>query len=98
MDDNFHHHCDEIVLTTAGGVVIKGWAVCPSPVATIEVLLDGETIGEADLGVERADVGNLFPSLPHARQSGFTFARQTGTAFRDEHLIALQLNDSQIRF
>src|SRR5262249_51274244 len=90
-DDSFHHHCDEIVLTTAGGVVIKGWAVCPSPIATIEVFLDGETIGEADLGVARADVGNLFPSLPHARQSGFTFTRQTGKAFRDEHLIALRL-------
>src|SRR5262249_42680136 len=66
-DDSFHHHCDEIVLTTAGGVVIKGWAVCPSPIATIEVFLDGETIGEAELAVERADIPNLYPTLPRAR-------------------------------
>jgi len=89
--DNFHHHCDEIALTTAGEIALKGWAVCPSPAATIKVLLDGEEIGDAELGMERADVGNLFPSLPHARQSGFAFARQTGRALRDEHLVTLQL-------
>lgn len=91
-DAGIHHHCDEVALTTAGGVAIKGWAVCPLPVTTIEVMLDGEPIGEAELGLERADVGNLFPSLPHARQSGFSFARQTGNPLRDEHLIALRLH------
>jgi O-antigen biosynthesis protein len=91
VDEGFHHHCDEIALTTAGAVIVKGWAVCPSPVATIEVVLDGETIGEAKSGIERADVGNLFPSLPHARQSGFGFTRQVGKAFQGEHLIALRL-------
>jgi ADP-heptose:LPS heptosyltransferase len=91
-DDGFHHHCDEIALTTAGTVVVRGWAACPSPIASITVLLDGEEIGEAELGVERADVGNLFPSLPHARQSGFAFARQTGKSLRDEHLITLRLH------
>ena len=90
--DSFHHHCDEIALTTAGGVALKGWAVCASPTTAIEVLLDGDAIGEAELGMERPDVGNLFPSLPHARQSGFTFARQTGKPLRDEHLITLRLH------
>ena len=42
--------------------------------------------------MERPDVGNLFPGLPHARQSGFTFARQTGKPLRDEHLITLRLH------
>ena len=56
------------------------------------MLLDGEKIGEAELGIERADVGNLFPNLPHARQSGFSFTRQTGQALRDEHWITLRLH------
>ena len=98
-DDSFHHHCDEIALTTAGGIALKGWAVSPSPTTAIKVLLDGDEIGDAELGMERPDVGNLFPSWPHARQSGFTFARQTGKSLRDEHLIALRLHrdDGEIR-
>ena len=57
----------------------------------LEVLLDGDTAGQAELGIERADVGNLFPSLPHARQSGFGFTRQTRKTLHGEHLIGLQL-------
>src|SRR6266576_2012496 len=53
--DTFHHHCDEIALTTAGGVVLKGWAVCASPTAAVKVLLDGDEIGDAELGMERPD-------------------------------------------
>ena len=90
--DSFDHHCDEIALTTAGGVGLKGWAVCPSPTTAITVLLDGEEIGDAQLGMERPDVGNLFPNFPHARQSGFTFTRQTGKSLHDEHLITLRLH------
>ncbi|MBV9150576.1 MAG: glycosyltransferase, partial [Alphaproteobacteria bacterium] len=89
--DEFHHHCDEIALTTAGAVTVKGWAVCPAPIAGIKVLLDGEEVGEAELGVERPDVGNLFPSFPHARQSGFAVNRETGQPLQGEHLITLQL-------
>ena len=89
--DGFHHHCDEIALTTAGGVALKGWAVSPAATTAITVLLDGETIGDAQLGMERPDVGNLFPGFPHARQSGFAFSRQTGKPLRDEHLVTLRL-------
>jgi len=91
VDEGFHHHCDEIALTTAGHLVVKGWAVSGAPIVALEVLLDGDTAGQAELGIERADVGNLFPRLPHARQSGFGFTRQTRKTLHGEHLIGLQL-------
>ena len=91
VDEGFHHHCDEIALTTAGHLVVKGWAVSGAPIVALEVLLDGDTAGQAELGIERADVGNLFPSLPHARQSGFGFTRQTRKTLHGEHLIGLRL-------
>ncbi|HEX6441412.1 MAG TPA: hypothetical protein VF007_04440, partial [Stellaceae bacterium] len=90
-DSAFHHHCDEITLTTDGLVAIKGWAVCASPTAAISVLLDGELIGVAEGGIERPDVGNLLPSLPHARQSGFVVHRRTGKSLQGERLVTLQL-------
>ena len=60
-DPGFHYHCDEITLTTTGQIALRGWAVCGSPTQTIAVLLDGEEIGHAELGLERPDIGNLFP-------------------------------------
>jgi ADP-heptose:LPS heptosyltransferase/GT2 family glycosyltransferase len=88
----FHYHLDDVTLTTAGQVALKGWIVCPSPLAAILVLLDGEPIGRAELGVERADVGNLFAGLPHARQPGFRFAAATGKPCEGEHEIALRID------
>jgi hypothetical protein len=92
VDEGFHHHCDEIAVTTSGQIVVKGWAVSAAPIASVEVLLDGDTVGEAEFGIERPDVGNLFPSLPHARQSGFSFGRHTPKTLHGEHLIALRLH------
>src|SRR5205823_3270968 len=87
----FHYHCDEITLTTAGRVVLKGWAVCATPAHTIEVALDGEEVGYAELGFERPDVGNHFAEFPHARQSGFAFQTSADKAMSGEHLLRLRI-------
>ena len=87
----FHYHCDEILLTTDGDVSLKGWAVCASPTASIAVLLDGVAIGEAQRGIERADVGNMLPSVAHARQSGFVFKGQVEQPARGEQLLVLRV-------
>src|SRR5216683_1295893 len=90
-DPGFHHHCDEITLTTAGRIALRGWAVCPSPTEEIRVLLDGEEIGRAELGLERPDLGNLFPMLAHARQPGFTFRAETAKPVAGEHRVTLRI-------
>src|SRR5204862_230161 len=36
VDEGFHHHCDEIALTTAGHLVVKGWAVSGAPIVALE--------------------------------------------------------------
>lgn len=92
--DAFHYHCDEITLTTAGRVVLKGWAVCATPVTTIKVQLDGEEIGEAELAIERPDVGNHFAAFPHARQSGFSFQCSLGQRLEGEHLLTLRIGQA----
>jgi ADP-heptose:LPS heptosyltransferase/GT2 family glycosyltransferase len=90
-DPGLHYHCDEITLTTEGHLVLKGWAVCGSATRSIAVLLDGKTVGRAELGLERPDLGNLFPALPHARQSGFAFEAETRKALAGEHRITLRV-------
>ncbi|MGC2413692.1 MAG: glycosyltransferase family 9 protein, partial [Stellaceae bacterium] len=90
-DPGLQYHCDQINLTTAGQLVVKGWAVCGSSAQSIAVLLDGKAVGHADLGLERPDVGNLFPALAHARQAGFAFAAQARKAVAGEHLITVRI-------
>ncbi|HEX3952881.1 MAG TPA: glycosyltransferase family 9 protein [Stellaceae bacterium] len=91
-DPSVYSHLEETALTAAGRVMLKGWAVCPSPAERIAILLDGADIGAATLGVERAEIGNLFPLHAHARNSGFTFETQLdGIAAADRHLLVARV-------
>jgi len=98
QDPGFQYHSEEVTLTPTGRIAVRGWTVCRSPVEAVAVLLDGKEIGRAELGLERPDLGNLFPSLAHARQPGFAFHAQTGGPVVGEHLITLRVcrEDGQI--
>ncbi|HVB15513.1 MAG TPA: glycosyltransferase family 9 protein [Stellaceae bacterium] len=85
----FQHHCDEVVLSHSGHIALTGWFVCPSPTEAVCVLLDGEEIGRAEIGLERPEIGNLFPAVPHARQPGFAFAARLRTLGAGPHRLAL---------
>ena len=97
-DPGLQLHCDEITLTTTGQVVLKGWAFGGTAAQTVTVLLDDEEIGQAELGVERPDIGNHYPRFPHARQSGFGFEAATETSIVGKHEITLRisLEDGQV--
>jgi ADP-heptose:LPS heptosyltransferase/GT2 family glycosyltransferase len=86
-----HVHCDVVRLTTGGSVALAGWAVPPVPVDMITVAVDGREIGRAEHGLERPDVGNHFPAVAHARNSGFAFRASLGTRFEGEHLVLLRV-------
>jgi ADP-heptose:LPS heptosyltransferase/GT2 family glycosyltransferase len=90
-------HCDRAVLTTTGHLSIGGWIVGAARSVAMEVLIDGAKAGDAQLGIERADVGNLFPLLPHARLSGFAFAHRAGRPFTGEHQITLRVRQADDR-
>lgn len=88
-DVTFRHHFDDITLTTAGRLALNGWMVGPSRPRAITVLLDGNPVGEARCGLERPDIGNLFPTLPHARQGGFALAARLERQAPGEHRVTL---------
>jgi hypothetical protein len=70
-DEPVRYHLDHVALTTAGQLSLTGWAVASSPTMAIAVSIDGRKVGEAETGLRRGDVGNLFPAIPHARLAGF---------------------------
>jgi N-acetylmuramoyl-L-alanine amidase len=49
--------CDEVSLSTAGALFLKGWAVSSAGIERIVVLFEGEIAGVARLGSERPDIG-----------------------------------------
>ncbi len=55
-------HCDTISLGEDGSLYVKGWAVCPSGVQTIDVEIDDETIGQVEPSEERAGRRQPFPA------------------------------------
>ncbi len=85
IDDSINVYCDVTDITTDGELVVKGWAICPTETDFVNIELDGVLLGGAALGLERPDVGNLYPMIPHARRSGifvsqvdrFDFRRRT---------------------
>ena len=80
-----HFHCDAISLTEDGALYLKGWALCPTGTDAIEVELDEEAIGQAELGEERVDVGNHYPLIPGSRTAGFRFLGRTTGRCEGEH-------------
>ncbi|MGE5271083.1 MAG: glycosyltransferase family 9 protein, partial [Thiohalocapsa sp.] len=86
----FRHHVDVATLTTDGRLTLSGWTLAAAPAAAIAVVLDGEPVGEALLGIASPELGNLFPMLPHARQCGFAFAATAGRTV-GEHTVSLKV-------
>jgi hypothetical protein len=57
---------------------IIGWAVHPSGLRAVRVILDGEPVGEATRGLPRPDVAAALGEAPHSATSGFLFAFPSG--------------------
>ncbi len=82
-------HYDVVELFADGRLAVRGWTIGPAATEAIRVLLDGSELGSAEIGIERPDVGNHFPAIPHARHAGFGFRTQTAAIAEGEHLIVL---------
>jgi O-antigen biosynthesis protein len=86
---NIELYCDEITLGTDGFVRVVGWVVCGVGVAGVSVLLDGQTVGEAELGLPRPDVGAAYPAIPAARFAGFQLTTRAVEGAAGDHVITI---------
>ena len=84
--------CDTLRLNAAGMLAIAGWATGTAETREIEVLANGASLGLAEIGLPRPDIGNRFPRLPAARHAGFRFHQPTTLAGGDR--IALAVRDT----
>jgi ADP-heptose:LPS heptosyltransferase/GT2 family glycosyltransferase len=49
-------HCDHAAVTAEGGLMIQGWAISQAGIACIAIEVNGRPVGEANYGLERADL------------------------------------------
>ncbi|HEX5453906.1 MAG TPA: glycosyltransferase family 9 protein [Stellaceae bacterium] len=75
-DTGFQCHVEESSWAADGRLVVTGWAVGPAPVQSASVLIGDREAGHARIGSERPEIGNLFPTMPHARFSGFALVER----------------------
>ncbi len=75
--------------TLKGEIVIEGWYLDISGVSKIEVLVDGKSMGEAQYGIARTDVGKAFPEYQNTN-SGFRFALDTKNLANGQHRITVR--------
>ena len=85
---------DSCTLRTDGQVAVQGWAVSAPGISTVEVTLDGTSLGQAEFGHSRPDVGNRFPRIPSARLSGFRFTRALAEPLSGDHLLTIEVHNA----
>src|SRR5262249_34138078 len=73
-----------------GRVMVGGWAVDSDRVIRVEIFCDGERIGEAQMGLPRADVFTTFPQLPASDRSGYEFLWNTDDVAPGPHELGIR--------
>ncbi len=72
-------------------LTIEGWALARSGIASIEVLLDDQRLGDAHYGLARQDVGSAFPDWPDSLRSGYAFHCPPRSLRNGEHIVQLKV-------
>lgn len=62
-----------------GNITVKGWAVDFQGIASVDVRVNGFSVGQATLGTPRPDVAEFFPGYPSSTSAGWSFNFDTRT-------------------
>src|SRR5262249_41923087 len=71
-----------------------GWALDNVGVTAVEVLVDGQKVGDGQYGLSRPDIAVSWSSFPNAANSGFGFNIDTTRLTNGEHTLAVRVSDA----
>ncbi len=74
---------------------VTGWVIDDETVEYVEVLVDGQAVGNAVLGVHRPDIAHLFPTDPDAEYAGFIRMLNTTVLNNGIHILAVRAVDNE---
>jgi beta-N-acetylglucosaminidase len=75
--------------TVQGVTNVSGWFLDANGVSKIEVLVDGNSVGQAQYGSARPDVAKAFPEYQNAN-SGYQFALDTKSLTNGQHSLTIR--------
>ena len=75
--------------TVSGTYTVKGWFLDGEIVSKIEILIDGTSIGEADYGDSRPDIGSIFKDYNNDN-CGFHYSLDTTKLTSGNHSITIR--------
>jgi ADP-heptose:LPS heptosyltransferase/GT2 family glycosyltransferase len=78
-----------------GNLILSGWALARSGIATIELAIDGRPLGRAQHGLGRIDVGHAFSDRPEAARSGFALFVPHRALPKGPHVARVTLTDGE---
>jgi ADP-heptose:LPS heptosyltransferase/GT2 family glycosyltransferase len=72
---------------------VSGWAIAKGGIASIELELDGQSVGSAYYGIRREDVAKAFPTYgwDNALLSGFAFSLPHRFLTEGQHRVTLKI-------
>jgi O-antigen biosynthesis protein len=79
------------VALVTGRLTIDGWLLTRAGIASFEIFLDDQRLGDAHYGLARQDVGAAFPEWPNALRSGFAFHCPPRSLRDGEHTVELRI-------
>jgi hypothetical protein len=85
--------------TVSGTVTVAGWAIDNAStkgtaIGSVQVLVDGTTVGTATYGASRPDVCAAYPGRPGCPNVGFSYSLNTATLASGSHTIMASATDS----
>ena len=85
--------------TVSGTVTVSGWAIdnvttVGTDISSVQVQVDGVTVGTATYGTSRPDVCTAYPGRPGCPNVGFTYSLNTSTLIAGSHTITVTATDS----
>jgi hypothetical protein len=76
-----------------GNVVFQGWAVDQGNVAAVEIIVDGNYVGQAQYGFPRPDVREQNPQFFNSANSGWRFTMDTTKLSNARHRLTVRVLD-----
>ena len=82
------------VALVTGRLTIDGWLLSRNGIASFEIFLDDQRLGDAHYGLARQDVGAAFPEWPNALRSGYAFHCPPRSLRDGDHTIQLRIRSN----
>ena len=85
------------VALVTGRLTLDGWLLTRTGIASFEVFLDDQRLGDVHYGLARQDVGAAFPEWPNALRSGFAFHCPPRSLQDGDHTVELRIRGNNGR-